>query len=183
MDTRRGEDGKRFCSFSPLVFPFIDASYTYLKLNTTLKLHKVNYQRNTLNTLNTLNMIYSRHLLFLSTLCITLLLASPSPPLPTHRTDVECSSDYGSANPHDGSGGGGFVDGCHPLHCNRLVFDNFLDEEGVERLKDIAEKAIEAGRGNGGRAGPTILVSKGGMRGTFNNWRRSYFLLNGAFMQ
>lgn len=126
-------------------------------------------------------MIYSRHsstiLLFLS-LCITLLLAASSPPLPTHRTDVDCSSDYGSANPYDGGGGGGggFVDGCHPLHCNRLVFDNFLDEEGVERLKDIAEKAIEAGRGNGGRAGPTILVSKRGkLEEHLNNWRRSYF--------
>jgi len=87
------------------------------------------------------------------------------PPSPTWSKEVPCSSDYGKPNPHDGSGGGGFVQGCHPNKCNRLVFDNFLDDEGVDRLKSIAERAIEAGRGNGGRPGPTIIdINSGYLR-------------------
>ena len=99
----------------------------------------------------------------IASLCLLLALSTTTETaqagkVPTIQHEVECSGDYGVANPYDGSGGGGFVEGCHPKKCNRLVFDNFLDEEGVERLKGIAEKAIEVGRGDGGRPGPTILV-------------------------
>jgi len=81
------------------------------------------------------------------------------------KTIIECSEDYGRANPYDGSGGGGFVEGCHPVRCNRLVFNKFLDSEGVDRLKAIAERAIEVGRGDGGRPGPTILdINSGYLR-------------------
>lgn len=42
-------------------------------------------------------------------------------PKPDYRRDVDCSADYGKANEWDGGGGGGFVEGCHPKVCNRLV--------------------------------------------------------------
>ena len=75
------------------------------------------------------------------------------------------SADYGKANEWDGGGGGGFVEGCHPKVCNRMVFDDFLDEEGVAKLRSMAERAIEAGRGNGGRPGPTIVdINSGFLR-------------------
>ena len=97
----------------------------------------------------------------------------PLIPSPTFRRDVTCSGDYGKASEYDGSSPShspqttnkGFVEGCHPKVCNRLIYDDFLDEKGVTKLTNMANKAINAGRGGGERPGPTIVdINSGFMR-------------------
>ena len=106
------------------------------------------------------------HLLTL-TLTTTITASTPTTPLtPTTKVIVPCSQDYGKANEHDGAGGGGFVPGCHPTICQRLTYDDFLDQEGVRKLRDMGERAIVRGRGDsGGQSGPTIVdVNSGYLR-------------------
>ena len=115
-----------------------------------------------------------RLLLSLSLLLIVLASPPQSPydietettPEPSYRRDVDCSSDYVSGVSADAAGGGyAFVPGCHPTTCSRLVFDDFLDADGVERLRSMASRAIARGRGGDGRPGPTIVdVNSGFLR-------------------
>jgi len=97
----------------------------------------------------------------------------PLIPSPTYRRDVTCSDDYGKSSEYDEispshslqTTNKGFVEGCHPKVCNRLIYDDFLDEKGVTKLTNMANKAINAGRGGGGRPGPTIVdINSGFMR-------------------
>ena len=106
-------------------------------------------------------------LLLLSSL--SLLSFSADLPSPSYSRSTPCSSDYtrttvplpdGTSKPNHP-----FVPGCHPTSCSRHVFDDFVSPADVARLRSMAERAIEAARGGGGRPGPTIVdVNSGYMR-------------------
>jgi len=99
----------------------------------------------------------------LSTLTALLLLpliASDMPhsfPLPTSSKTIDCSSDYTSSSASNPT--------CTPSQCSRYIFDDFATPGDVKLLKSMAERAIDAGRGDGGRPGPTIVdINSGYMR-------------------
>jgi hypothetical protein len=67
------------------------------------------------------------------------------------RFDVPCSKQYRKA-------GEKFVAGCHPSgelgSCARVVIDDFITEDEVQRLRSTVEKGIASRRDDGG---PTIM--------------------------
>lgn len=59
------------------------------------------------------------------------------------RWHVPCSDHYAE-------GEGGFVEGCHPTDCKRVVHDNFILRQEVDRLIAIAETAMAGQPKTGG---------------------------------
>ena len=66
---------------------------------------------------------------------------SPLGPEPK-RWHVPCSDHYAEE--------GGFVEGCHPTDCRRVIHDAFIARSEVDRLISIAERAMAAQPSTGG---------------------------------
>jgi hypothetical protein len=71
---------------------------------------------------------------------------TPLGPGEVKRWHVPCSAQYAEH---------GLVEGCHPTDCRRVINDGFVSREEVERLKAVADLAME-GQGSSMGGGPCI---------------------------